>query len=357
MRRGDEDALFLVRSRAFESRRPIVVLARTPSSATFGMMSAAAFEKPDRIIFAASISSLVSEALEAGAAAMVAAGAGSLGSSAAGALPGSSAVGGSACEVNAAGAGASMPGVAHRFGVGAHIVVAQGDDELRNPRRPIDFDVDPVDVRGPLAAVVDVFELELAADPQELEIGADQQLGIGRPAHARLHRGTEAVDVQAYPRPGVGFRAGVLRLLPGLVPVHAAHLPERSRAGAVEVREPNPELAAPLALPPPNDVGFRRNLLRSAAEPAEKRLPDLRQVGGPQMHAGGRDIDSLSLERAVRIDLASELDNRFEWNALGFGVAAIFLKAHRFLQPVWMDPPYGRNAELAKFWHFGARGC
>ncbi len=57
MRRGAVSR-FLVRSMAFEKSSPIVVLARSPSSATFGMMSAAAFENFDRIIRAASISSL-----------------------------------------------------------------------------------------------------------------------------------------------------------------------------------------------------------------------------------------------------------------------------------------------------------
>ena len=127
------------------------------------MKSAAAFENFDRIIFAASISSLPSDALSAGAADMVA--------------------GGSAARWArhrgdpASGAIGSPPLLgrhANRRRFRAHVVVAKGDDELRHLRGPVDLDVDAIDVRGALAPVVHVLELELPADPQEFEVRADE---------------------------------------------------------------------------------------------------------------------------------------------------------------------------------------
>ena len=71
-------------------------------------------------------------------------------------------------------------------------------------------------------------------------------------------------------------------------------------------------------------------IYRAAAEPAEKGLSDVRQIGRAKVHACCGNVDTLRLEGAVRVDLAAELDNRFEWDALGFCVAAVFLRAHRF---------------------------
>ena len=90
----------------------------------------------------------------------------------------------------------------------AHVVVAERDDQLGDLGSAVDLDVDAIDVRGALAAAIDVFELEGSSDPQELEVRADQELAVGGSANARLHGRSEAVDVEANAGAGIRFGMG-----------------------------------------------------------------------------------------------------------------------------------------------------
>ena len=210
-------------------------------------------------------------------------------------------------------------------------------------------------MRGSLAPAVYVFELERAANAQELEVRSDEQLTAAGPAHARFHGRPQSVDVQPYPGARVDLGLFQGRFFFGLRRAHAAQVPKGRHAGAIEVGKSDTELAAARLFSSPDDVGLGRDLLRTAAETTQERLTDFGQIGRSQVHPARRKIDALGLESATRVDLAADLDDGFERNAQGFGVSPVFMNAHRMPPSRDFLVPYGRNPTLAKFWSSIAR--
>jgi hypothetical protein len=146
--------------------------------------------------------------------------------------------------------------------------------------------------------LLDVLELERAADLEELEVRSDRDLARSRRADARFHRRAEALDVELHARAArdaVGLGLGlVARVAEG-----HAHRAHGARGGLVEPDEAHAELAALRLLAAPEDLALDDDLVAHAVEAAHELLALRRQVRGAQPHAVGRDVDRLGLEAAA----------------------------------------------------------
>ena len=208
-------------------------------------------------------------------------------------------------------------------GVCLLVVVAERDDQLRDARVALHLDLDAVDQRRALAAGGRVFEVELLANLEEPELAERRDARALRPFHARAHRRREAFDVES--------NFSTLRRMDGhSVLDHADDPLERDRAGGIEIREPDPELATLAHVVLPQDLtGGDDDHPLSRVEPTRDGLTDFGKVGGAKVHAFLGQVHCLRLER--RTQRAANLDHSIERDPRRLGRAAIACSTHEDL--------------------------
>ncbi len=166
-------------------------------------------------------------------------------------------------------------------------------------RRWFDFDGDALDSRRTICVGVDVFELDTAADAEELEIRADHDFTACAITDARLHGGAESLDMQPHARSPddlrrIRFRLFVDRFLLG--DGVADNVLKRVEAVLVHFQEPDAEVPAVAVFVSPRDFAMYDDFGSASFEPTDQGFADLRKVCGLQMHPCRRHIDRLRFE-------------------------------------------------------------
>ncbi|HEY1587753.1 MAG TPA: hypothetical protein VGH63_18770 [Polyangia bacterium] len=192
---------------------------------------------------------------------------------------------------------------------------AQLHDELRHARLRIDRDAHAVDLRLPSPARFEVFDLEPTPDFEELEVRPDLHFLAASLAHARFHRRTEAIDVQAHARADFGFRIVDRGFVLICRRSAVAQVAQRAHAARIERGEFDAEFAAARALSAPSHSTLDHDFAPGVFEAAHERRAVLRQIGRAKVHPARAHVDRFGLERRNAGLVAAHFDQGFDPHA------------------------------------------
>jgi len=225
--------------------------------------------------------------------------------------------------------------------------VAQSNHELRNTTLGIDVYAHMLDLRRALGSAIQLFQLNVTANPQKLQVGSDQNLAPCRIAYTRTHGSTEALDMHADAR---AWRGPFTLDGPGLL--GTTDRLEQLRPIGIEIGKANTEFATALLLTTPAHLPLSNNLAANPVEATHESLAWLRQISGTESNSVNRYIDRFSFEAPRRS--CTNFHKRFVLDARRRGVpsvdALVALVALVHGHFAVLPDPFGRLAEKQGLW-------